>query len=141
MPPKPRSNPPCLWIPGIGALFRAAYELKADKYRMQICVAGGAQFLDKTGFFNIGQRNYVHLTQLLNQHGLTIDAKDVGGLVSRTIHLHLDTGEVRMKSSGQSEETSCLEVMQALDNYINEIKTLPPAPRVLSQLLAAFERR
>jgi putative nucleotidyltransferase with HDIG domain len=25
--------------------------------------------------------------------------------------------------------------MQALDNYINEIKTLPPAPRVLSQLL------
>ena len=25
--------------------------------------------------------------------------------------------------------------MQALDHYINEIKTLPPAPRVLSQLL------
>jgi chemotaxis protein CheD len=45
---------------GIGALFRAAYELKADKYRMQICVAGGAQFLDKTGFFNIGQRNIAH---------------------------------------------------------------------------------
>jgi chemotaxis protein CheD len=41
---------------GFGALFRAAYELKAENYRVQICVAGGAQFLDKTGFFNIGQR-------------------------------------------------------------------------------------
>ena len=55
---------------GIGALFRAAYALKAEKHRMQICVAGGAQFLDKSGFFNIGQRNYACLTQLLGQHGL-----------------------------------------------------------------------
>jgi chemotaxis protein CheD len=91
---------------GIGALFRAAYALKAEKFRMQICVAGGAQFLDKTGFFNIGQRNYACLTQVLGQHGLSIDAQDVGGLVSRTLNLHLSTGEVRLKSSGQSEETT-----------------------------------
>jgi chemotaxis protein CheD len=89
---------------GVGALFRAAYELKAEKYRMQICVAGGAQFLDKTGFFNIGQRNYSCLTRLLGQHGLSIEAQDVGGLISRTLHLHLNTGEVRVKSSGQSVE-------------------------------------
>jgi chemotaxis protein CheD len=90
---------------GVGALFRAAYELRAEKHRVQICVAGGAQFLDKTGFFNIGQRNYARLTQLLAQHGLSIDAMEVGGVVSRTIHLHLKTGEVRLKSSGQSEES------------------------------------
>jgi chemotaxis protein CheD len=88
---------------GVGALFRAAHGLKADKYRMKICVAGGAQFLDKTGFFNIGQRNLARLTQLFDQHGLSIDARDVGGLVSRTIHLHLDSGEVRVKSSGHEE--------------------------------------
>jgi chemotaxis protein CheD len=90
---------------GVGALFRAAYELKAEKHRVQICVAGGAQFLDKSGFFNIGQRNFACLTQLLSQHGLTIDAQDVGGLISRTLNLHLSTGLVRVKSSGQSEET------------------------------------
>jgi chemotaxis protein CheD len=90
---------------GVPALFRAAYALKAEKHRMQICVAGGAQFLDKTGFFNIGQRNFDCLTQLLGQHGLTIDAKDVGGLVSRTLLLRLSTGEVCLKSSGQHEET------------------------------------
>jgi chemotaxis protein CheD len=89
---------------GISALFRAAYELRANKRRVQICVAGGAQFLDKSGFFNIGKRNYTCLVQLLAQHNLTIDAQEVGGLVSRTIHLHLDTGQVRLKSSGETEE-------------------------------------
>jgi chemotaxis protein CheD len=89
---------------GISALFRAAYDLRADKYRMKICVAGGAQFLDKTGFFNIGLRNMAHLTELFKQHGLSISGQDVGGLVSRTIHLHLDSGEVRIKSSGHGEE-------------------------------------
>jgi chemotaxis receptor (MCP) glutamine deamidase CheD len=42
---------------------------------------------------------------MLAQNGLSIDAKDVGGLVSRTLHLCMGTGEVRLKSSGQSEET------------------------------------
>jgi chemotaxis protein CheD len=89
---------------GIVVLFRAIYALKAEKHRVQICVAGGAQFMDKTGFFNIGQRNFASLIQLLNQHGLSVEAKDVGGLVSRTVNLHLRSGEVRLKSSGQSEE-------------------------------------
>jgi chemotaxis protein CheD len=89
---------------GVSALFRAAYTLKAEKRRVQICVAGGAQFLDKSGVFNIGQRNMTAFTRLLDLHGLNIDAQDVGGLVSRTIHLYLNTGEVRMKSSNQPEE-------------------------------------
>jgi chemotaxis protein CheD len=90
---------------GIAALLRAVFALKAVKSHMQICVAGGAQFLDKSGFFNIGHRNYDSLTKLLSQQGLSIDAEDVGGLVSRTVNLHLHTGEVRLKSSGQGGET------------------------------------
>lgn len=90
---------------GIGALFRATYALKAEKSRMQICVAGGASFLDQSGLFNIGQRNYACLTRLLAQNGLTIDARDVGGLVSRTLHLCMGTGEVRLKCSGQTADT------------------------------------
>lgn len=91
---------------GVSALFRAAYELKADKYRVQICVAGGAQFLDKSGVFNIGQRNMTCLQELLGKHGLKIDAQEVGGLVSRTVHLHVSTGEVRIKSSDSKDEYS-----------------------------------
>lgn len=90
---------------GIPALFRAAYELRADKHRLEICVAGGAQFLDQTGFFNIGQRNYASLTEVLRKHGLVVKAEQVGGTVSRTVHLNLATGEVRLKTSGESAET------------------------------------
>jgi chemotaxis protein CheD len=90
---------------GLSALFRAAYELKADKHRMQICVAGGAQFMDKSGFFNIGQRNHVCLTEMLRQNRLSIKAEEVGGLVSRTMHLNLATGTVHLKTSGQTDET------------------------------------
>lgn len=46
-----------------------------------------------------------------------------------------NSGGAGVMSSSQSEEGIELEAMQALDNYINGIKTLPPAPRVLSQLL------
>lgn len=104
-PDKAQHQPAMFVDTGVSALFRAAYELKAEKHRMQICVAGGAQFLDKSGVFNIGLRNFTRLSELLTHHGLMITAQDVGGLVSRTIHLQLNTGEVRMKSSGETEET------------------------------------
>ena len=55
---------------GVPALFRAAYQMKADKYRVQICLAGGAQFMDSSGFFNIGRRNFEAVAALLDQHGL-----------------------------------------------------------------------
>jgi chemotaxis protein CheD len=88
----------------VPALFRALYQLKADKRRVQICVAGGAKLMDNTGFFNIGERNLQALERLLGQHQLAIQARQFGGLVSRTIHVNVQTGEVRLKSSGQSEE-------------------------------------
>ena len=105
-PEKAAAQPGMFVDSGIPALFRAAYELKADKHRIQICVAGGAQFLDQSGFFNIGQRNYTALRNLLAQHGLVLQAQQVGGLVSRTLHLQLATGEVRLRSSGHLEETT-----------------------------------
>lgn len=89
---------------GLPAVFRAAYELKADKHRMQICVAGGAQMMDQGGFFNIGQRNYECLARIFQEHGLKIQAEQVGGLVSRTVTLDLATGQVRIKIGGLAEE-------------------------------------
>lgn len=104
-PQKAAEQPGMFVDTGIPALFRAAYELRAQKNRVHICVAGGARFLDESGFFNIGPRNYESLTQLLKKHGLAIMAQAVGGLVSRSIHLDLATGEVRLRVSGQTEET------------------------------------
>ena len=90
---------------GVPALFRAAYQLRAEKHRMIICVAGGAQIMDSGGFFNIGSRNYDALGKLFAEHGLKIQAEQIGGMVNRTMHLNLATGEVRLKISGQAQET------------------------------------
>ena len=90
---------------GVPALFRAAYELRAEKHRMIISVAGGAEIMDDSGCFNIGARNYDALTRLFREHGLCIQAAQVGGLVNRTMYLNLATGEVRLKISGQFQET------------------------------------
>src|SRR5881397_2559339 len=93
-PLKAAKQPAMFVDSGVPALFRATYQLRAEKHRMIISIAGGAQILDSGGFFNIGSRNYDALAKLLKEHGLRIHAEQVGGVVNRTMHLSLATGEV-----------------------------------------------
>ena len=100
------ANQPSMFVDtGVPALFRAAYQLRAEKHRNVISVAGGAQIMEGGGFFNIGSRNYDALSKLFAEHSLKIQAEQVGGMVNRTMHLKLSTGEVRLKISDQAEET------------------------------------
>lgn len=101
---KAAKSPAMFMDTGIPALFRAAYQLSADKYSVRICVIGGAQVMDSSGFFSIGKRNYEMLKKILGEHNLKIHAEQVGGMVSRSVYLDLATGAVRLKVSGQSEE-------------------------------------
>lgn len=104
-PDKARAQPGMFLDTGLPKLFQSAYQMRLDKHRARICVAGGAQIMDSNGFFNIGQRNYAALTELLRAHGLHITAEHAGGMVNRTMYLKLGTGEVRLKISGQPAET------------------------------------
>ena len=101
---KTQTQPQMFGDSGIAGLFRAAYELGAQKHRMVICAAGGAQVMDDSGFFNIGRRNYDILKEITQTHGLKIHAEHVGGNISRTMYLQVGSGEVRIRISGQSEE-------------------------------------
>ena len=91
---------------GLRALFNAASKLKAEKERVQICVAGASQILDSSDAFSIGRRNHDAMARLLEEHRLAIMAEQVGGLVSRTMYLNLRNGEVRLRVSGQSSEVT-----------------------------------
>ncbi len=104
-PDKANQQPGMFVDTGLPTLFRALYQLRADKRRIQICVVGGARLMDDSGFFNIGERNLASVQAILAKHNLTIQATQVGGLVSRTVFLHVDSGDVRLKASGQSGET------------------------------------
>jgi chemotaxis protein CheD len=85
---------------GVPRLFHAVYNLGADRQRVIVKVAGGAQLLDEQGVFNIGERNFQAFTALLARNGYAIQAKNVGGMSSRTLHFDLATGNVTIKSPG-----------------------------------------
>lgn len=96
-PDKAKTTPAMFCDTGVPRLFKAAYELGAKKRRLVIKVAGGSQLLDDNGTFNIGKRNYLALRKIFWKNGVMIDSEDVGGSVSRTLRLEVDTGNVTLK--------------------------------------------
>ncbi len=85
---------------GVPRLFQAVCNLGAERHRLMVKVAGGAQLLDEKGIFNIGERNARALTGLLASHGYVIHAQDTGGLCSRTLRMDLTTGNITVKTPG-----------------------------------------
>jgi len=85
---------------GVPRLFHAVYNLGGERSRLVVKVAGGAQLLDPSNLFNIGQRNFQALTEILTRNGFALRAKDVGGPASRTLKMDLATGAVSIKSPG-----------------------------------------
>lgn len=101
---KASSNPAMFVDTGFPVLLRLARELHAERSRLRILVAGGAQIMDSSGFFNIGRRNYDTLLALMDRERLKATAESVGGFVNRTLNLRLCAGEVLVKISGQPQE-------------------------------------
>lgn len=88
---------------GIPRLFRHLYQLGAQKNRIRVYVAGGAEILDQKGFFNIGKRNYMALKKIFFKNNVLIDRENVGGNVNRTVRIEIGTGNIYVKTSGSKE--------------------------------------
>ncbi|HWC60330.1 MAG TPA: chemotaxis protein CheD [Verrucomicrobiae bacterium] len=101
-PVKAKTTPWMFVDTGIPQLFRTVCNLGADRQRLVVKVAGGAQLLDPQGVFNIGERNFRALKALLMKNGYRIHGEDVGGLASRTVRLDMTTGQFSIKSPGQN---------------------------------------
>ncbi len=97
---KAQKNPWMFADTGIPLFFIEAYKLGAEKKRIQVKLAGGAQILDESGFFNIGKRNHMALRKIFWMNNVLISSEDVGGNVNRTVSLELLTGKVWVKTSG-----------------------------------------
>lgn len=98
-PDRARENPFMYADTGIPLLFKAAYNLGANKGRIIVKVAGGARVLDNNNFFNIGQRNYIAMKKIFWKNGVFIQSEDVGGDQWRTMNLEVGTGRVTIKNS------------------------------------------
>jgi chemotaxis protein CheD len=103
-PAKASENPYMFADTGIPLLFRHAYEYGAEKRRLVVRVAGGAQVMDRDGVFNIGKRNYLALRKILWKAGVLVHAEDVGGNGSRTVRLEVGSGRFWLRGPGSVEK-------------------------------------
>ena len=97
---KAKDNPALYADTGIPLLFKSAYQLGADKKRLLVRVAGGAQVVDGNGIFNIGKRNYLAMKKIFWKAGVMIHAEEVGSNVSRTLRLEVGSGKLLLQEAG-----------------------------------------
>lgn len=102
-PVKAERNPFMFVDTGVPELFIECYKAGAQKQRMDIWVAGGANSHNReaTDMFQIGKRNFIILRKLLWKNGLLLTSYDVGGSYSRTMSLEIGAGKVTVKSGGR----------------------------------------
>jgi len=102
-PDKAGQNPFMFADTGIPLLFHAAYGLGAEKRRLVVRAAGGAQVMDDGGVFNIGKRNHLALRKILWRAGVMIHAEEVGGTASRTVRLEVSSGRLWIRGPGMPD--------------------------------------
>ena len=89
---------------GIPMMFREAYEKGAQKRRLRVRVAGGAQIMDERGVFNIGRRNCLALRKIFWKAGVIVHAEETGGNLARTMRFEIASGRIFLRSpQGQAE--------------------------------------
>lgn len=98
---KAEANPAMFADTGVPKLFRRAYELGADKKRLVVTAAGGAEVIQGDGHFKIGSRNRTAIRKLFWKNGVLLAADDTGGTISRTMSLDVATGTVTVRNAGK----------------------------------------
>ncbi len=81
-------------------LVEKLLSMGANKKRMQIKIAGGAEMNTGPKGFDIGKRNYLAIRKILWKNGMFIDAEDIGGFSPRNIYMNIANGTVMVKSNG-----------------------------------------
>lgn len=87
---------------GIPALLEAMQALapSVPLRRYVVKLVGGANVMDNGHHFNIGKRNALAIKKILWQYGMGSIAEDLGGSISRTVKIDVDTGRVTVTSPG-----------------------------------------
>jgi chemotaxis protein CheD len=86
---------------GIPLLFEKLYALGGKKSDIMVKAAGGGNFHNDNGTFDIGKRNFTMMRKIFWKAQVLIAAEDVGGSRSRTARLFVDTGQVTIQSGSE----------------------------------------
>jgi len=103
---RPADTPVKFADSGVPWLLRRVEERGAPRRRLRVSVVGGANVLTSaagSSALDIGQRNIAAVRTALAAEGLAAFAEDVGGHSSRTVRLHICTGELMVKTLRDGE--------------------------------------
>lgn len=103
--PEKAAKNPCMFVDtGFTILLENMLSEGADKKKLSIVAVGGANINDTNNVFEIGKRNQTVLRKLLWKNGLLLKAEHIGESVSRTLSLHIDTGQTFLRVNGETFE-------------------------------------
>lgn len=108
-PEKAATQPAMFADTGLPLLFKSMTGIKAERGRLRIFLAGGANVLsssDGTDTFKIGERNIRTTQAWLAKQGYNVRASALGGYNSRTVHLDIGSGKISLKTPLATEAFS-----------------------------------
>jgi len=106
-PPRAVRAPATYVDTGVNLLIEECLRLGAQKSRIVLVAAGGAERGDGgSDMFQIGRRNFVALRQVLWKLGIILRRHDVGGNHPRTMSLAIGSGEVGIIATGFAAQHS-----------------------------------
>jgi chemotaxis protein CheD len=92
---------------GVPLLIDSLAALGAKPIRLVVRLGGGARVTMAPGLddsLNIGERNVLAAEVALENAGLEVQARAIGGPAGRTIKLYIDSGQATVKTLGQEEQ-------------------------------------
>ncbi|MHC4211743.1 MAG: chemotaxis protein CheD [Planctomycetota bacterium] len=99
-PDKAKEKPFMFADSGMKILVDKLVSMGANKKRMMIKIAGGANMDTGPKGFDIGKRNHIAFRKIMWKNGMFIDSEDVGGNSPRNLYLDIADGSVMIKSNG-----------------------------------------
>ncbi len=89
---------------GIPAVLKEMKKLGVTSSRdLAVKLAGGAAIMDSNNIFNIGKRNILAARKILWKYRLGALAEDVGGNISRSVTVDVNTGKIVISSPGRGD--------------------------------------
>lgn len=100
-PQKAAAKPAMYVDTGFSLLLKEIFALGAQKANLEINVAGGASMKQNASedYFKIGKRNFTTFRKLLWKNGFMIANQQVGGSISRTMVLEMNSGLVTINGN------------------------------------------
>ncbi|MEP6536708.1 MAG: chemotaxis protein CheD [Bryobacteraceae bacterium] len=96
-----RQQPAAFADTGIPLFLQLAIESGAQKERLIVQAAGGAQMLDEPGAPQIGKKNYLAMRKVLWKTGVLMKHEEIGGTAPRAVALQLETGRMAIRDTGE----------------------------------------